>query len=610
MRKLVFIGIDGGMHGFVKKFAEEGLMPNLSSLIGNGAFFKSLPSLPVDTPTNWTTLMSSANSLTHGVVSFTTHLPGESAEEGQYIRRTQHSSFIKSEMLWSTLERAGRKVAVLNYPVAWPSQLERGTVIGGLTPGGDVWRMAKPKIFSTEEPLSIANSVKKTKPSFIRIEEGQKKLEIETREGSQTVSLECDGSSLTLIGPDYRVRLSEGEWSDWIYTAIGNGKKGVFRVKLVRNKGCKNLTIYFTQLFSADGWCSSNEIEEKVKAFSGPYIEGLETPFVSDDPKRPYGPSNLSPSFVLEHAKMQSGWFSKTGALLLKEERYDSLIMHYHLIDSLNHTYLSSMCKRFPAYDERDAELVERIYRDSYHLIDDMIGELVQAAGKETLYVVTSDHSALPCWKYVSVEAALAKSGLVVYEEKGEGRLVADMKRSRVFVYHDPLHLWVNLKGREKNGVVEKWEYESVVEEAIDVLNSIRDPDTNERVMKAILKKSSFGKGRSEERFGDAFFFFKPGYSNWDGTVSSLKFDAIDESRLNEEVRLSYDVGGHHTTYLPNETYEGFENHAFTVISGEGVRNETLYSMPELRDIAVTLCHLLGIDAPKDADGRVIYEIL
>src|SRR5579875_1064764 len=38
-RKFVFIGIDGGMYSSIKKYAEEGLIPNIASLIEEGAFF-------------------------------------------------------------------------------------------------------------------------------------------------------------------------------------------------------------------------------------------------------------------------------------------------------------------------------------------------------------------------------------------------------------------------------------------------------------------------------------------------------------------------------------------------------------------------------------------
>jgi len=602
-RKFVFIGIDGGMYGSIKKYSEEGLIPNIASLIDEGVFFKSLPSIPVDTPTNWTTLMSSSSSFNHGVVSFSTHLPGEKAEEGQYVRRTQHSSFVNSEMLWSVLENSGWKVAVLNYPVAWPSQLKNGVVIGGLTPGGDIWRIAKPKIFSTEQPEELKNDIKGTKPSYIKID--GKKINVETKEGILKIGLECNDSFVILKGDDFKAKVKEGEWSKWIYTRIGE-KDAVFRAKVVKNYDCKRLTIYLTQIFSANGWSSSKELEIKVKEAAGPYMEGLETPFVSEDPKRPYGPSNLSPDFVLEHASFQSEWFSKAGQFLLKEERFDSLIMHYHLIDSLNHTYLSSLCRNFPGYDEKHAERVEKVYKDSYRIIDKMIGKIVSSAGKDAVIVVTSDHSALPCWNYVSVEAALASSGLMKYNEDYE----IDMKRSQVFVYHDPLHLWVNLKNREKNGIVEKWEYEEVLDAAIDAVYSIRDAKNGERVIKTVLKKNSLPSGRSSDRFGDAFFFFKPTYSNWDGTVSSLRFDKVDKKRLEVAVRESYDVGGHHTTYLPSESYEGFENYAFTIISGKGIENKQLHFMPELRDIAITVCSLLGINAPRDADGKVIYEII
>lgn len=612
--RLVFIGIDGAMHSFVKRYMKEGLMPNLSSLADRGALFQSIPSVPVDTPTNWTTLMTSSSALTHGVVSFTTHIPGESPEEGQYIRRTQHSSFSKAEMLWSSLERAGRKVAVLNYPVGWPPQLKGGIVIGGLTPGGDVWRIAKPAIYSTEEPLELSNIIKGTRPSFVKLLPRKKDdritYQIELPSLGQLLKLEYSASKLRMSGKDFSIILKKGEWSPWIYTTDSRRKKCVMRFNLFDlSANGERLILYRTQIFAAEGWAYPNELLGSLLKNAGPYVEGFETPFVSEDPKRPYGPSNLNPEFVLQHAKIQAKWFSDASSYLIKEHKVDSLIMHYHLIDSINHTYLSSLCSEAPHFDEKKAAMVEGLYSKAYSLVDEMIGSIVTSAGKDALIVITSDHSALPCWKYVSVEAALVREGLMKYQETSPGRYKVDMKKSKVFVYHDPLHLWVNLKGREKNGIVDKRDYQDVLEKAEQVLYSIRDED-NSRVMKLVTRREEWGRGKAEERFGDLFFFFRPGYSNWDGTISSLKFDQVDESRFEQLPRVNLEVGGHHTTYLPTESYAGFENNSFTVFSGEGISNNAPSYRPSLRDVASTISGILGAEPPRDCEGAAIFEIL
>lgn len=620
--KLLFIGVDGGMWHFIRKLSSQGLLPHLSELMDMGTAFESIPCVPVDTPTNWSTLMSGASPFTHGVISFSTHLPGETPAEGQYIKRTQDSGFSKAEFFWSSAERAGIRCAVINYPVGWPPQIKNGFVVGGMTPGGDLWRLSKPKVFSTAEPFDMENRIKGLKIGFtplrpLRDGEGVSfDIKVEgtncTLHFSSPLSAgDSKGLEVSGAGVPSSLKLSEGGWSPWMKVPAAKGEEGVFKLKLGRFRdGGSEITVYITQVFKASGWAFPAGLESRLLHSAGPYMEGLETPFVSNDPKRPYGPSNMDGSLVLEHAKMQASWFSAAAEELTRSSGYDALVMHYHLIDSLNHTYLGHLHKGHPAYDEEKAAAIEELYGKAYSLIDEMIGKITALAGRDSVTVVTSDHAALPCWKYVSVEAAFVRAGLARYDSLGSGRSKIDLAGSKVFTYHDPLHVWVNLKGREKGGSVEPRDYDAVVDAAIDALYSIRDPDDGSKVVRLAVRKDSMRRGgKAGERLGDVMFFLKPGYSNWDGTVASLKFDKVDDSRLRDEVVDSFDVGGHHTTYLPAETMGDFSNNSFTILSGHGVAQGARPRVtPRLLDVVPTISHLTGIPPPADSEGEVIYE--
>ncbi|MEW5814450.1 MAG: alkaline phosphatase family protein, partial [Spirochaetota bacterium] len=97
-QRLILIGIDSAILGLLKYFMDEGSMPYLSKLVQRGVVCESLPSLPVDTPTNWTTIATGANSRTHGVTSFTAHVAGESLEIGELmIGRTKESTWSQAD---------------------------------------------------------------------------------------------------------------------------------------------------------------------------------------------------------------------------------------------------------------------------------------------------------------------------------------------------------------------------------------------------------------------------------------------------------------------------------------------------------------------------------
>jgi len=51
-KELLVIGIDGAVPPLIERFHEEGIIPNISSLIEDGVFAEAYPCPPCDTPTN------------------------------------------------------------------------------------------------------------------------------------------------------------------------------------------------------------------------------------------------------------------------------------------------------------------------------------------------------------------------------------------------------------------------------------------------------------------------------------------------------------------------------------------------------------------------------
>lgn len=639
--RLVLIGLDAVTLPFVQRFMKEGIMPRLKRLVKNGIATEAIPSSPVDTPTNWTTIATGANVNVHGVTSFTAHVAGENLAIGERRRaRTKHSGFNKAEFLWNVAEAHGKRSLIINYPVAWPSTMKDGIVIGGMCPGADIWRIDRPRAYAVNETKEILLNLESVQPeigietlSILPYEdwEGIKtnlpplKTEIklvteknllalliisEGGKGYDTVVFKtrCDDTELTF-------KLHEGEWSDWIYWPFREGV-GVFRLKLARIFGNgQEIKIYRTEIFRTRGWSYPQELAQEIVENVGPYIEGLECPYISPDVKRrPYGPVNVAIPIILELAEMQASWFSSTIQFLLNNYGWDMLFMHYHLIDALSHAFLACLDPKFSGYSLQTAEAVWRVYREAYRIIDNMIGQIVDNCTDEsTLVGVISDHGALPCWKTVDVVSVLVEAGLLHYEWDPEKDVyIIDLSRSKAVPYIDPQYVWINLKGRESNGIVPQNQYEDVILAAIKALRSIKDPDTGEPVMALVSRREDLGlTGLAEDRIGDVVFFLKPGYSTWDGTIDSLRFGSLPKERTNPILRSSGAVLGHHTPYLPSERYDLFSNRAMLVLAGPGVRTGYNRIQPiNLKDVAPTLAYLLELPAPANSEGHIIADIL
>lgn len=99
------IGLDGFVPGMVKQFQSD--TPNTDKLMKNGIFAHALPCMPTDTPTNWTTIATGADTLRHGVHGFAQSLDGNALA---YF----DSNRCKAKFIWEAIERAKMKCILIN----------------------------------------------------------------------------------------------------------------------------------------------------------------------------------------------------------------------------------------------------------------------------------------------------------------------------------------------------------------------------------------------------------------------------------------------------------------------------------------------------------------
>ena len=59
--KSLVIGMDGAPFPLIKQWSEEGYLPNLAKLIANGSFGVLNSTIPVHSPTAWTSFITGLN---------------------------------------------------------------------------------------------------------------------------------------------------------------------------------------------------------------------------------------------------------------------------------------------------------------------------------------------------------------------------------------------------------------------------------------------------------------------------------------------------------------------------------------------------------------------
>jgi len=670
-KRLMILGFDGAMHEHLEKFLHESVMPNIAKLIKNGTYSRALPVPPVDTPTNWTTIVTGAWPGTHGITSFTTHFPGDPLDVGRSTVDLDSTKLCKAEFLWDAAERAGKKCLVMNCLCSWPPTFKGGMLVGGPSPSGCApeWNKGIAINFTTETPkpketrdiyefqitLKEANGWKNLPESFSQPLESKipgnftgGKLALDTWQSGWQRRLKGrieeekndpiwdptyyllildskgDGYDKVVVCREKNVAyaiavLRVDEWSDWIYdTVISDGERvdvGFrFRLNELTPKG-DGFEMFRTFLYKTEGWTYPLSLAKEIVKNVGVYAGGLEAYIGYRRPIRPEKPKFLKIYF--ECVSQQLNYLVDVARFLKDRYGWDILITQVHLQDEICHQLgFDGIDPTAPGYNPEKEKVHWGIIRRIYGLMDEQIGRMINECGdEETITVVISDHAAVPIRKVISVNGLLQAAGLLtINTDKDTGFPIIDWSKTKA--YNRPgfpeEYLWVNVKGRDPQGIVNPGqEYDDVVDQIISLLYGLKDPETGKcPIALALGKDDAKILGHHGERASDVLYFFKPGYTGDPGPVPLPEKMKFTEQEMKMMI-TSRPGRGNHSGYLPTAKLGGCSNEAIFIISGPGVRKGYKRTEPMwLLDVAPTLAYLLNIPAPAQSEGHILYDTM
>jgi predicted AlkP superfamily phosphohydrolase/phosphomutase len=202
-------------------------------------------------------------------------------------------------------------------------------------------------------------------------------------------------------------------------------------------------------------------------------------------------------------------------------------------------------------------------------------------AGEDTLIVFASDHGGTPSqFRAIDIDTVLEEAGLLIYKEKGNKREI-DWSRTKAKGV-GLIHIFINLEGREPNGIVKSEDYLATQLEIIGALHTYQDQKTGRYPFALVLTRADAEMINLEgELVGDVVYALRP------------EFDAAHGKHMPSS---SLGIGAQHSTF---------------VMAGPGVRQGVkLQRQVRVVDVAPTVCYLLGVPMPRDIEGGVIYEAL
>ena len=270
--------------------------------------------------------------------------------------------------------------------------------------------------------------------------------------------------------------------------------------------------------------------------------------------------------------------------------------MHSHPTDWVYHAIMTEMCPDICKDPEKN-EWAWDLHRKIYQTQDYLLGKILELVGRDTLIVTISDHGAVPDGPYVNPVKILAAAGLLTLkgENAGWGKaqnpkfehykemlgLDADPAQSRAMPQRS-CYVYVNLKGRDPQGIVEPEDYEKVQYAIIDALMAYVHPETGERPFAlALTRKDARLLGLGGEQCGDVVYALRPRYCSQHGAI------------------------------LPTAEYSIGCLKALLTFTGPGVKKGArMERFCNIIDMVPTVCHLMGLPVPGQCEGAILYQLL
>jgi predicted AlkP superfamily phosphohydrolase/phosphomutase len=283
-------------------------------------------------------------------------------------------------------------------------------------------------------------------------------------------------------------------------------------------------------------------------------------------------------------------WYVKCFDYLIENEGIEYIFSHLHSIDIIEHTFIRYMYglgfNKYPR--EVYAFWMERLYQQT----DRYLGKMLHYLDEGWTIIVTSDHAQVAP-RYMppqigdlgGLNVGLMKElGYTVLQkdENGNEMRKIDWSKTRAVAIQGN-DIFINLKGREKYGIVDPEDQYELEEQIMTDLYGYRHPDTGKRVIALALRnRDAILLGYGGPTAGDICFWVAEGYN----------YDHCDG--------LSVTYGEASTSLSP-----------IFVAAGPGLK-EGFVTDRVIRqvDVAPTMCYLAGVRMPAQCEGSVIYQIL
>jgi predicted AlkP superfamily phosphohydrolase/phosphomutase len=530
-KSVIVLGFDGLDYDLTKKLMAEGRMPNFARVAGQGGFRPLGTSAPPQSPVAWSDFITGMDSGGHGIFDFVhrdpkTLLPylstsrAVAGDEPYELGKCKLDSGGSVELLrygtpfWEVLEERGVETSILRMPANFPPSGTATRELSGMgTPdllgtygtfsfytselffdrevnGGEIYEawpedgIVRAQLFGPDNP-------------FLR--------EKEKTAADFEVHLDPEEAVAKLVVGDEERVLRVGEWSDWVPVELELGKcaliTGSTKLPAMARFYLQAVTPEFKLYVSPlqlDPLQSVLPIshppeyaEELAKATGRFYTQGM------PEDTKVYTGEIFDRDEFLAQAKLSRDEMLAQYRHVLGEFRGGLLFYYMGTADQVSHVMWDTLDPEHPAYDPavhpKYADVIPAIYEE----LDRMVGYTLEHMPKDTTLVIMSDHGFASWRRLFHLNSWLRDNGFLAVKDpdlEEDPGFFANVDWSRTRAYGLGINgLYVNLQGRERDGIVPAAQRDALLQELRTKLLATVDPKTGQpAITKVYLREQAF----------------------------------------------------------------------------------------------------------------------
>lgn len=275
---------------------------------------------------------------------------------------------------------------------------------------------------------------------------------------------------------------------------------------------------------------------------------------------------------------------------LMTHKPWDFLMFVEIGVDRIQHAFWKFFDKQHHLY--QPGNKYENAVKEYYQFIDEKIGKLLRLIGNDTVVIVVSDHGAKRMKGAFCINEWLIKEGYLTLKKRPK-KIVSleeaevDWTKTKAWGwggYH--ARIFLNVKGRESQGIIEPENYESFRKQIIEEITAIKGPNGEHWDTRVYAPEELYPEGKGN--CPDLTVYLDDLSWRSAGTIGHNKLYLSENDKGPDDA-----VHSHHGIFILCDRNKKI---------GKKIPGITIL------DVAPTILKTMDIPIPSDMEGHIIKE--